>query len=61
MVRLSDGSVVNNSSLYHKYNKGAGGGAVPSVQIMENDLECLGDRKGHDGYYAEKLLKKYYS
>ena len=26
MVRLSDGSVVNNSSLYHKYNKGEGGG-----------------------------------
>ena len=29
--------------------KGEGGG-VPWVQIMENELECLGDRRGHDGH-----------
>ena len=27
-----------------------GKGGVPWVQIMENELECLGDRKGHDGH-----------
>ena len=40
--------------------KGEGGG-VPWVQIMENELECLGDRKGHDGRLAKKFLKKYFS
>ena len=25
---------------------------------MENELECLGDRKGHDGHLAKKVLKK---
>ena len=29
------------------------------VHIMEN--ECLGDRKGHDGHLAKKIVKKYYS
>ena len=24
------------------------GGGVPWVRIMENELECLGDRRGHD-------------
>ena len=28
------------------------GGGVLWVQIMENELECLGDRKGHDGHYV---------
>ena len=37
------------------------GGRVPRVQIMENELECLGDRKGHDSHLAKKFLKKYYS
>ena len=27
-----------------------GEGGVPWVQIMENELECLGDRKGRDGH-----------
>ena len=31
------------------------------VQIMENELECLGDEKGQDGHLAETFLKKYYS
>ena len=26
------------------------GGGVPWVQIMENESECLGDRRGHDGH-----------
>ena len=40
--------------------KGEGGG-VPWVQIMENELECLGDKRGHDGHLAKKFLKKDYS
>ena len=35
--------------------------ASKEVQIMENQLECLGDRKGHDsqfGHLAKKFLKK---
>ena len=24
---------------------------------MENELECLGDRKGHDGHFAKQVLK----
>ena len=40
--------------------KGEGGG-VPRVQIMENKLECLDNREGHDGHLAKKFLKKYYS
>ena len=35
--------------------KGEGGG-VPRVQIMENELECLADRKGHDGHFLLKNL-----
>ena len=35
-----------------------GGGRV---QIMENELECRGDKKGHDSHLAKKCLKKYYS
>ena len=38
-----------------------GEGGVPWVQIMENELECLGDRRGHDGHLVQKFLKKYYS
>ena len=41
--------------------EGGGGGGVPWVKIMENELECLGDRKGHDGHFAKQVLKKYYS
>ena len=33
---------------------------VPWVQIMNNELECLGDRKGHDDHLAKKFLLKYY-
>ena len=43
------------------YLRGKGGGRVPWVKIMENELECLGDRKGHDGNFAKQVLKKYYS
>ena len=32
--------------------KGAG---VPRLQIMENEFECQGERKGHDGHLAVKL------
>ena len=35
-----------------------GEGGVPWVQIMENELECIGDRRGHDGHLAKKLKKK---
>ena len=35
--------------------RGKGGGGVPWVQIMENELECLGDRRG------QKFLKKDFS
>ena len=28
---------------------------------MKNELEGLGDRKGHDGHLAKKFLKKYCS
>ena len=38
-----------------------GKGGVPWVQIMENELECLGDRRGHDGHLVKKFLKKYNS
>ena len=38
-----------------------GKGGVPWVQIMENELECLGDRRGHDSHLAKKFLKKDYS
>ena len=42
--------------------KGEGGGSgVPRVQIKENELECLGDRQGHDDHLAKKFLKTYYS
>ena len=34
-----------------------GEGGVPRVQIMKNELECLGDRKGHDNHLAKKFLK----
>ena len=27
-----------------------GEGGVPCVQIMENELECLGDRRDHDSH-----------
>ena len=33
-------------------------GGVPWVQIMENELECLGDRRGHDSHLPKKFLKK---
>ena len=32
-----------------------GKGGVPWVQIMENEFECIGDRKGHDGHLAKKF------
>ena len=38
-----------------------GKGGVPWVQIMENELECLGDRTGHDVHLTKKFLKKDYS
>ena len=38
-----------------------GGRGVPRFHIIENELECLGDRKGHDSHLAEKFWKKYYS
>ena len=41
--------------------EGGEGGGVPWVKIMENELECLGDRKGHDSHLAKQVLKKYYS
>ena len=34
----------------HLRGKGGGGAGVPRVQIMENELERLRDRKGHDGH-----------
>ena len=34
-----------------------GGGRVPWVKIMENELECLGDRKGHDAQCAQNGRK----
>ena len=37
------------------------GVGVPWVQIMESALECLCDRRGHDGHLAKKILKKDYS
>ena len=37
-----------NESLFLKTLRGKGG--VPWVQIMENELECLGDRRGYDGH-----------
>ena len=41
---------------------GGGAGRVPWVKIMsENELECLGDRKGHDGHFAKQVFLKYYS
>ena len=40
--------------------KGEGGG-VPWVQIMENELEYLDDRGGHNGHLGEKFVKKYCS
>ena len=42
-------------------SKFKGEGGVPWVQIMENELECLGDRRGHDGHLTKKFLKKVYS
>ena len=41
-----------------KFKGEGGGGRVPWVKIMENELECLGDRKGHDGHFAKQVLKK---
>ena len=35
-----------------------GKGGVPMVQIVGNELECLGDRKVHDGHFAKQFLKK---
>ena len=32
------------------------GGGVHRVQIMKNELKCLGDRKGHDDHLAKKFL-----
>ena len=37
-----------------------GGGGVPWVQIMENELDSLGDRRVQDGHKAKKNLKKDY-
>ena len=31
---------------------------MPRVQIVGNELECLGDRKVHDGHFAKQFLKK---
>ena len=41
--------------------KGAGGGGVPWVQIMENEFECLVVKGGDGGHFAEKFVKKYCS
>ena len=35
-----------------------GKGGVPWVKIMENELECLGDRTGHDGHLTKKVFEK---
>ena len=40
----------NNSSQLWCWNLIKGEGGVPRVQIMKNDLECLGDTKGHGGH-----------
>ena len=37
------------------------GGAVPWVQIMENEFEYLADRGGHGGHLGDKFVKKYCS
>ena len=29
----------------------------PRVHITEKELECLGDRKGHDSHLAKKFFK----
>ena len=42
--------------IVHTGNSLKGEGGVPWVQIMENELECLGDRRGHDGHLAKKRL-----
>ena len=34
-----------------------GKGGVPRVYITENELDGLGDRKGHDGHLAKKCWK----
>ena len=44
-----------------KLLKGEGGGGVPWVQILENELEYLADRGGHGGHLGEKFVKKYCS
>ena len=31
-----------------------GGGGVPRVHITENELECLGNKEGHDSHLTEK-------
>ena len=33
-------------------------GEFSRIQIMENELESLSDREGHDGHLAEKFLEK---
>ena len=59
-MTYDDEDNTNAKILWKKYQvsclKGEGG--VPWVQIMENELECLGDRRGHDGHSAKKFLKK---
>ena len=45
---------------YICHGRREGGKGVPRVQTMKNELECLGDRKGHDDHLAKKFLLKYY-
>ena len=53
--------LIENENNVRGLNSLRGKGGVPWVQIMENELECLGDRRGHDGHLAKKFLKKDYS
>ena len=46
---------------FSKLLKGEGGSIGFKSWMMENELECLGDRRGHDGHLAKKFLKKDHS
>ena len=37
------------------YLKGGRGEGVPRVHVIENELECEGDRKGHGSNLAAKF------
>ena len=54
--------VFNPTLRYCAIFRGYGGGTLGSWgQIMENEFECLTDRRGLGGHFSEEFVKQNYS